>query len=140
MDLTVVTGIEILEVKVGMGMSGAALVIEMLDVMGMLLSSGHLVLKTMGFKPLVALLRHQCNARRLVRLSLEGPLLDLVVVVHKIHCMTLGMTRIRGEDAPKIATRVNHPTTPYIRPATRSDPRRRGPLAHMPRAWRVMVT
>ena len=134
LDMMVIAGIEILEVKVGMEMSGAALVIEMLDmmvIMGMemldmmgnllkvlvtreprqrLLKAlatreprqrwllAHWVLLTTVSKPLVALLRHQCNARRLVRPFRKGHLLNLVAGVHRIHSMTLGVrpAAIRG--------------------------------------------
>ena len=64
---------------------------EMRDMMWVRLSLGLWELLTTAFKPLVALLRHQCTARRLVRPFRMEPFLNHVVVVHRIHSMTLGM-------------------------------------------------
>jgi len=77
-----------------------------------LLSSGHWVPPMMVIKPLVALLPRQCNARRLVRPFREEPPLDLVVVVHRIHSMTLGTRKILGALLEAIAPQADSPLKP----------------------------
>jgi len=85
-----------------------------LDMMGMLWLLGHWVPLMMVFKPLVALLLRQCNARLLAPLFRKEPLLDLPVEVRKIHSMTLGISPIHGV-AARNASLVSLRTTPSAR-------------------------
>ena len=81
-------------------------------------SSGHWVPLMMAFKPLVDLRRHQYFAR-LLALSLtfrKEPLLDLVVVVHRIHSMTLGTRRTLGVLQRPAVRQANLLTIPFTRP------------------------
>ena len=80
---------------------------------------GHWVPLMMVFKPLVALLLRQCNARLSALLFLREPLLDLLVEVRSIRSMTLGIWMIRGVDPKKTVVRnvnlVSLLTTPSAR-------------------------
>ena len=61
-----------------------------MGMMGKMLSSGHWVPLMMGIKPLVALLRRQCNAHRRVRPFHVEHLFAHVATAHRIHSMTHG--------------------------------------------------
>ena len=103
--------------------------------------SAHWVLLTMAFKPLVALLRRQCNARRLANLFRKEHLQNRVVVLHKIHCMTPGVRRvvIPGMLPNLVVRLVNRHTTRLPRPVVRKEAPHPcdlepNPLRHGPRA------
>ena len=86
----------------------------------------------MAIKPLVVLLRRQCNARRKRPFLVEPPAAPSVGA-RRIHCMTLGTTTTtHGVPAMVLSQQSapldNRPTIPSTRPAAATIQKRRGPV------------
>ena len=116
----------VLQVIMGMGF---------LVMMGVHLSSGRLGRPTTGFKTLVVPLRRQRSVRRKVRLFHVEPFLNHVVVVHRIHSMTLGGKMIMTRGALRNAIRRSPPIILSVRPTVGAAQRDHGrPMTQTPLA------
>ena len=127
-------GMEMLDIRVGIERLDTTVVMgmEMLDMMWNLWSSGHWVPLMMAFKPLVVLLRRQCNARLSALLFRKELLLSHVVVVHKIHCMTLGIRMTLGVLLGLVVPLASRPTIQSTRQVVENVRRHHGLLANRP--------